>query len=101
MTHRRFPPPWTVKMNVNASNPALMLAFGALLTTSAALANPKDIDTCLDASDKMKAEGNLRDDEKVTAHEACLRALSDSSNVVMKYHLQEADFDITGRADSK
>jgi hypothetical protein len=49
----------------------------------------------------MKAEGNLRDDEKVTAHEACLRALSDSSNVVMKYHLQEADFDITGRADSK
>jgi hypothetical protein len=97
MTDRRFPPPWTVKMNVNASNLALMLA----LMASAALANPKDIDTCLDASDKMKAEGNLRDDEKVTAHKACLRALSDSSNVVMKYHLQEADFDITGRADSK
>ena len=49
----------------------------------------------------MIAEGTLREEEKVLAHEAFQRALSDSSSVVMKYHLQEADFDIMGRARSK
>jgi hypothetical protein len=50
----------------------------------------------------MKAEGTLREEEeKVMAHEACQRALSDSSNVVMKYQLQEADFDIMRRGRSK
>lgn len=101
MTERRFPPPWTAEMIVNASTSALTLAIGAFLTASAALANPKDVDACLEASDKMKAEGTLREEEKVMAHEACQRALSDSSNVVMKYQLQEADFDIMGRGRSK
>jgi hypothetical protein len=35
-------------------------------------------------------------EEKSAAHEACLRALAASSNIVQKYHLQEADFDVTG-----
>ena len=33
--------------------------------------------------------------EKKKAHEACLRARSDTSSIVQKYQLQEADFDIT------
>jgi len=35
-------------------------------------------------------------EEKRAAHEACLRALADTSSVVQKYHLQEADFEIMG-----
>jgi len=34
--------------------------------------------------------------DKAPRHEACQRALAESSNVVQKYHLQEADFDIMG-----
>ena len=65
--------------------------------TMPALAGPGDFDTCLDAGDKAKVQGPLGEEEKRAAHEACQRALSDSSSVVMKYHLQEADFDIIGR----
>ncbi|MGB3037480.1 MAG: hypothetical protein WBB72_08865 [Methyloceanibacter sp.] len=36
----------------------------------------------------------LADAEKSQAHAACLRALSDTSSIVQKYQLQEADFDI-------
>ena len=34
---------------------------------------------------------------KKAGHEACQRALAETSSVVQKYHLQEADFDIVGR----
>jgi len=38
----------------------------------------------------------VSDEEKRLAHEACQRALADTSSIVQKYHLQEADIDITG-----
>jgi hypothetical protein len=88
-------------MSVHAGRSVLTIIIGAFLAASPVLASPKDVDACLDAADKMKAEGTLREEEKVMAHEACQRALSDSSNVVMKYQLQEADFDIMGRGRSK
>jgi hypothetical protein len=37
------------------------------------------------------------DAAKKAGHEACQRALAETSSVVQKYHLQEADFDIVGR----
>jgi hypothetical protein len=52
---------------------------------------------CFAAADRLKEGETLADTEKRTAHEACLRALSDTSSVVQKYQLQEADFDIMGR----
>jgi hypothetical protein len=50
----------------------------------------------LSAAELVKMGSKLSDADKRQAHDACLRALADSSNVVQKYHLQEADFDIMG-----
>ncbi len=75
----------------------LLFAIAAALALSPAPARANDFDTCLDAGDKAKTQGPLGEDEQRAAHEACQRALAESSNVVMKYHLQEADFDILGR----
>ena len=69
----------------------LSLAFG----TGPALA--QDVQICFDAADKVTEGGKLEDAEKQAAHEACQRALAQTSSVVQKYHLQEADFDILGR----
>jgi hypothetical protein len=74
-----------------------MAAIAALLAPSPLHAGPGDITACLAAADKVQDGTPLSAPEKSAAHEACQRALSDSSNVVMKYHLQEADFDIVGR----
>ena len=74
------------------------LAFvGVVLAASPALANPADVETCLAAADKATDGQSLGDDEKRAGHEACQRALADSANIMNKYHLQEADFDIVGR----
>lgn len=51
---------------------------------------------CFGAADRMKEGDTLDEAEKRKAHEACLRALSDTSSIVQKYQLQEADFDIMG-----
>jgi hypothetical protein len=52
--------------------------------------------SCMAAAERVVNGETLADAEKQAAHEACQRALSESSNVVQKYHLQEADFDIMG-----
>jgi hypothetical protein len=70
---------------------------GVALVASPTLAGPADVETCLAASDKATDGQPLADDEKRAAHEACQRALADSANIMNKYHLQEADFDIVGR----
>lgn len=67
-----------------------------LLPASSAPAYPQDAQICMSAAERVNNGDKLADAEKSQAHEACLRALSDSSNVVQKYHLQEADFDIMG-----
>jgi len=53
-------------------------------------------DALLRYVDRVRDGETLADDEKRNAHDACLRALAATSNVVQKYHLQEADFDIMG-----
>jgi hypothetical protein len=71
-----------------------------LATLTAAMSAPalaQDMQICFAASDRVKDGETLADTEKHTAHEACLRALSDTSSIVQKYQLQEADFDIIGR----
>jgi len=69
--------------------------IGSLLAVGPALA--QDMQICFAAADRLKDGETLADTEKRTAHEACLRALSDTSSIVQKYQLQEADFDIVGR----
>ena len=61
-----------------------------------AAAQAQDAMLCFDMSDCVRDGETLADDAKRTAHDACLRALAATSNVVQKYHLQEADFDIMG-----
>ena len=64
-------------------------------SSPAALA--QDTQKCFSASDRVKDGDTLDEAEKRAAHDAYMRALADSSNIVQKYHLQEADFDIMGR----
>jgi hypothetical protein len=71
-----------------------------LASLSAAMSTPalaQDMQICFAASDRVKDGETLADTEKTQAHAACLRALSDTSSIVQKYQLQEADFDIIGR----
>ena len=70
---------------------ALFLAFAP----EPALA--QDFQICFDAADNVTEGAKLEETEKQAAHEACQRALAQTSSVVQKYHLQEADFDILGR----
>jgi hypothetical protein len=76
------------------------VTFGTLLGLSLAFvcrpAFAQDATICLDTAERIKFGDKLEEAEKQAAHEACLRALAASANVVQKYHLQEADFDITG-----
>jgi hypothetical protein len=74
-----------------------MAILGLSLAVLSAPALAQDIQLCFAAADRLKEGETLADTEKRTAHEACLRALSDTSSVVQKYQLQEADFDIVGR----
>jgi hypothetical protein len=69
---------------------ALFLAFDP----EPALA--QDAQICFDTADNVTEGVKLGESENQAAHEACQRALAQTSSVVQKYHLQEADFDITG-----
>lgn len=69
----------------------LILASG-----SAGAGFHEDVNLCLATADRVKRSEDVLPEEKSAAHEACLRALAASSNIVQKYHLQEADFDIMG-----
>ena len=70
--------------------------FGLCLAGLAAPASAQDADICLTTAEQAAAGEELSDDEKSKAHEACLRALSDTGSVLQKYQFQEADFAITG-----
>ena len=74
-----------------------MAILGLSLAVLSAPALAQDMPLCFAAADRLKDGETLADTEKRTAHEACLRALSDTSSIVQKYQLQEADFDIVGR----
>jgi len=64
-------------------------------------ARAQDFQICLNAADKVTDGDKLKETEKQAAHEACQRALADTSSVVQKYQLQEADFDIMGHPAQK
>ena len=75
----------------------LMLAVAVLAFALAPRpASAQDAQICFDAADKVTDGGKLEDAERQAAHEACQRALAETSSVVQKYQLQEADFDVTG-----
>ena len=70
---------------------ALSICFVALTPARA-----QDVQLCFSAAELVNMGGKLSETERSEAHQACMRALADSANIVQKYHLQEADFDIMG-----
>jgi hypothetical protein len=77
----------------------IRLLFGAIALSAGLLVSPafaQDADLCLVVAGRADDGREVSDEEKRLAHEACMRALADTSSIVQKYHLQEADFDITG-----
>jgi hypothetical protein len=75
---------------------ASLIIVSLFLVFNSAPALAQDVQICLATAGRVKDGTPVEDEEKRAAHEACLRALAASSNVVQKYHLQEADFDIMG-----
>ena len=59
-------------------------------------AQARDVAICFDTADSVISGETVDEQTKQAGHEACQRALAQTSSVVQKYHLQEADFDITG-----
>ena len=86
---------------MSSHNLGLIVLAGLLLAAVSAPALAQDTEKCFAASDRVKEGDTLDEAEKRAAHDACMRALSDTSNVIHKYHLQEADFDIMGNRPNK
>ena len=84
------------KRHMSPHKLGLMISAALLLAISWAPALAQDAQKCFAASDRVKDGDPLDEAEKRAAHDACMRALTDSSNIVQKYHLQEADFDVMG-----
>lgn len=74
----------------------ISLALGLIACLFATSVRAQDAQTCFSAAEIVKMKGKLSDADKSDAHQACMRALTESSNVVQKYHLQEADWDVMG-----
>ncbi len=70
--------------------------IGLGLLSFATPASAQDADLCFAAAERVEAGETLSDTEKKKAHEACVRALSDTASVIQKYQFQEADFAIMG-----
>jgi hypothetical protein len=68
-----------------------------LLAIGGSPARAEDAATCFGTADRVSSGETVDDETKRRGHEACQRALAETSSVVQKYHLQEADFDIVGR----
>jgi len=69
----------------------------AMLVAATGQARAQDMQICYDTADKVTDGGKIDATERQKAHEACQRALAQTSSIMQKYHLQEADFDILGR----
>lgn len=73
-----------------------MVAGLVLASGVAAAGFAVDARLCFGTADRVTRNEDVSAEERSAAHDACQRALAASGNVVQKYHLQEADFDVTG-----
>ncbi len=80
-----------------ARNLTLLALFVLAFATVARPAQAQDVQICYDTADKVTDGGTIDQAERQKAHQACQRALAETSSIMQKYHLQEADFDILGR----
>jgi hypothetical protein len=75
----------------------ILPSVAAAIVTATGHARAQDMQICYDTADKVTDGGRIDEAERQKAHEACQRALAQTSSIMQKYHLQEADFDILGR----
>ena len=76
---------------------ATLIFIAAMLALGPKPAQAQDVAICFATADRVVAGEAVDDATKKAGHEACQRALAETSSIVQKYHLQEADFDIVGR----
>ena len=76
----------------------ILLGIAALIVAVAARSAFGSARTPWPCCSKVTDGGKIDDTERQKAHEACQRALAETSSIMQKYHLQEADFDILGRS---
>ncbi len=87
----------SLRGTVSGRRLSVAIFAGLILASGGAGAGLReDANLCLATADRVKRSEDVSLEEKSAAHEACLRALAASSNIVQKYHLPEADFDVTG-----
>jgi hypothetical protein len=57
----------------------------------------QDVALCFFTAERVANGERVEDEDKRAGHEACQRALAQTSSIVQKYQIQEADFEIVGR----
>ena len=57
----------------------------------------QDIALCFFTAERVADGERVEDEDKRAGHEACQRALAQTSSIMQKYQIQEADFEIVGR----
>ncbi len=76
---------------------AILTCVVAMFAFAASPASAEDVATCFATADRVTGGEAVDEAAKKAGHEACQRALAETSSIVQKYQLQEADFDIVGR----
>lgn len=74
-----------------------LTVVAVMLTFAASPALAEDVAVCFATADRVTGGEAVDEAAKKAGHEACQRALAETSSIVQKYQLQEADFDIVGR----
>jgi hypothetical protein len=72
-----------------------LAALSAAFLPREALA--QDIALCFFTAERVAEGERVEDEDKRAGHEACQRALAQTSSIMQKYQIQEADFEIVGR----
>jgi hypothetical protein len=75
----------------------LLTAFAVALAFNVGPALAQDIEACFATADRVADGEPVSAEDKRAGHEACQRALAQTSSVVQKSEIQDADFDIVGR----
>ncbi|MFZ2018039.1 MAG: hypothetical protein WAU90_05085 [Methyloceanibacter sp.] len=73
----------------------------AMLALEARSARAQDIEICFATADRVAGGEEVSAADKEAGHKACQAALAATSSIVQKSQIQDADFDIVGRAPQK
>ena len=80
-----------------AKNLTLPILLGLALAFAPGRAGAQDVAICFFTAERVANGERVEDEDKRGGHEACQRALAQTSSIVQKYQIQEADFEIVGR----